>query len=260
MTDPMDRMDLRREVLRNVILCQMLEPLSRRPHLEAKSSGPKLEYSVVAGVNSAWPFYDLADRVLTAERQPDCIFDLAYEAQSASVRNRYGGKVNFGQISLLVPLITAQALDYLETGTHEDIESILARTGDVLRNTTEKDVEFLEKFIHLGYEVSAKNRERTGAPKPSRSPVLKGRYANVWDTCVDRQQIHVVREMMQGYPHSLQVYRFLLHNLDSGILPSSNLISQLLLAELGRPDVVADIIATGIYLVLTKHPEGVLFT
>jgi hypothetical protein len=253
-------MDLRREILRNVILCQALEPLARKPHLEAVSSGPKLEYFLVAGVNSAWPFYDLADRVLTAGRQPDCIFDVAYEAQSASVRNRYGGKVNFGQISLLVPLVTAQILDYLESGTHEDIDSILARTGDVLRNTTEKDVESLQKFMDFGYEVAAKNRERTGNPKPSRIPVLQGRYTNVWDTCVDRQQILMVREMIQGYPHSLQVYRFLLHNLESGIVPASALIYQLLVAELGRPDVVADIIAVGIYLVLTKHPESVLFT
>jgi triphosphoribosyl-dephospho-CoA synthetase len=253
-------MDLRREILRNVVLCQALEPLARKPHLDAMSSGPKIEYFLVAGVNSAWPFYDLADRVLTAGRQPDCIFDVAYEAQSASVRNRYGGKVNFGQISLLVPLVTAQILDYLESGTHEDIDSILARTGDVLRNTTEKDVEYLQKFMDLGYEVAAKNRERTGNPKPSRTPVLQGRYANIWDICIDRQQILMVREMAQGYPHSLQVYRFLLHNLDNGIVPASALIYQLLVAELGRPDVVADIIAVGIYLVLTKHPESVLFT
>jgi len=256
----MDRMDLPREILRNVVLCQVLEPLARKHHLEAAASGPKLEYFLVAGVNSAWPFYDLAERVLAARSQPDCIYDLAYEAQSASVRNRYGGKINAGQISLLIPLITAQVLDYLESGTHEDVESIVARTGDVLRNTTEKDVEHLERFVHLGYEVSAKNRERIGSPKAPRFPIFKGRYANVWDLMVDRRQILIGQEMTQGYPHSLHAYRFLLHNLDGGILPASTLISQLLLAEIGRPDVVADLVAVGIYLVLTKHPESVLFT
>ena len=253
-------MDLPREILRNVVLCQILEPLARRSSLETVSSGPKLEYFMVAGVNSAWSFYDLADRVLTTGHQPDCIFDVAYEAQSASARNRYGGKVNFGQIALLVPLVTAQILDYLESGTHENVESILGRTGDVLRNTTEKDVESLQGFMDLGYELAAKNRSRTGTQKPSRVPVLKGRYANVWDICLDRQQILVVREMVQGYTHSLQAYRFLLHNVESGILPASSLIYQLLLAELGRPDVVADIVAVGLYLLLTKHPESVLFT
>jgi triphosphoribosyl-dephospho-CoA synthetase len=256
----MDRMDLRREILRNVILSQALEPLARKPRPEAISSGPKLEYFLVAGVNSAWAFYDLADRVLAAGGQPDHIYDLAYDAQSASVRNRHGGKVNYGQIMLLVPLITAQVLDYLETGTHEDIDTILARTGDVLRHTTEKDVESLEQFIHLGYQVSARNRERMGTPKPPRSLVLKGRYASVWDSCYDAMHLHVVREMTQGYPHSLQVYRFLLHNLEEGILPASALIYQLLLSELQRPDIVADIVVIGIYLVLTKHPESVLFT
>lgn len=253
-------LDIRREILRNVILCQALEPLARRHRLEAVASGPKLEYFLVAGVNSAWPFYDLADRVLTAKRQPDCIYDLAYEAQSVSVRNRYGGKVNFGQISLLVPLITAQVLDYLESGTHEDIESILERTRDVLRHTTEQDVEHLERFVHLGYEVSARNRARIGNPKPPSSPVFRGRFANVWEACRDLEQMIIGQEMIQGYPHSLRVYRFLLHNLDGGILPASALITQLLLAELRRPDVVADLVTTGIYLVLTKHPESVLFT
>jgi len=256
----MDCMDLRREILRNVILCQALEPLSRKPHLEAMASGPKLEYFLVAGVNSAWPFYDLADRVLAAGHQPDCIYDLAYEAQSASVRNRYGGKINFGQISLLVPIITAQVLDFLDTGTHEDIDSILARTGDVLRSTTAKDVEHMERFVHLGYQVSAKNRERIGNPKPPRFPVFQGRFANVWEVCRDREQLLIGREMTEGYPFSLQVYRFLLHNLEGGILQASALVAQLLLAELRRPDVVADFVTAGIYLVLSKHPESVLFT
>ena len=45
-----------------------------------------------------------------------------------------------------------------------------------------------------------------------------------------------------------------------GILQASALITQLLLGELRRPDVVADIVVVGLYLVLTKHPESVLFT
>jgi hypothetical protein len=251
-------MDLRREILRNVILCQGLEALSRKPRPDA--SGTKLEYYLVAGVNSAWPFYDLTERVLAAGRQPDCIFDVAYEAQSASTRNRLGGRVNYGPISLLIPVVTAQALEYLETGTHEDIEAVLTRTGDVLHRTTEKDVESLERFIHLGYQVAAQDRERTGDPKPPRLPVLQGRFTNVLEASAHFPRHPNVREMSQGYPFSLQVYRFLLHNLESGILPGAALISQLLLAELRRPDVVADFIAVGIYLVLSKHPESVLFT
>jgi len=256
----MDVMDIRREVLRNVVLCQGLEALIRRPRLQAGSSSPKIESLLVAGVDSAWPFYDLADRILTAGGQPDCIFDTAYAAQSPSVRNRAGGKVNYGPISLLIPVVTAQVLEYLETGTHEDIDTILARTGDVLRKTTEKDVESLEEYIHLSYGVSAKERERAGEGKPRRSPVLKGRFSNVMDACADFPRNPSVREMSQGFPFSQQVYRFLLHNLEGGILPASSLISQLLLAELQRPDVVSDFVAMGLYLVLSKHPESVQFS
>lgn len=253
-------MDLRREILRNVVLCQALEPLARRPRLETVPGGPKAEYFVVAGVNSAWAFYDLADRVLAKEGQPRCIFDLAYEAQAASVRNRLGGRVNFGQITLLLPLVTAQVLDYLESGTHEDVESILGRTGDVLRNTSAEDVEYLEKFINLGIEVSARHRERTGRQKTSPTQELRGRFTNVYDVCSEFQHLHVVHEITQGYPHTQHAYRFLLHNADNGILPAARLIYQLLLAELRRPDLVSDVLAAGLYLVLSKHPEGVLFT
>jgi hypothetical protein len=256
----MEVMDIRREVLRNVVLCQGLEALARKTRLQATAPGPKPEHFLVAGVNSAWPFYDLADRILTAGGQPDCIFDTAYAAQASNVRNHLGGKVSYGPVSLLIPVVTAQVLEYLETGTHEDIDAILARTGDVLRNTTEKDVESLEEYIRLDYEVTAKSRERAGDPKPRRSPVLKGRFTNVLDAVADFTRNPNVREMSHGFPFSHQVYRFLLHNLDGGILPASALISQLLLAELQRPDVVADFVAVGIYLVLSKHPESVLLS
>jgi len=255
-------MDVRREILRNVILCQALAPLGKKHGSKRwgpPQLGPKLEYILVAGVNCGWQFYDLADRVLQAGRQPECIFDLAYDAQRASTRNRLGGKVNYGPIQMLVPLITAQLLDYLETGAFEDVESFLGRTGDVLRSTTPRDVEAVERFIHLGYDVAARNRARSGRPIRPDRPQIKGRYANVWDAAQDFQHMYSVREMLTGYPYSQQVYRFLLHNVETGILEAIELIYQFLVPEVGRTDVVADLIVVGLYLLLTKHPEGVLF-
>jgi len=256
-------MDIRREILRNVVLCQALQPLSHKPGLTSRladaSPGTKLEYFVISGVNSAWAFYDLADRVLAAGRQPDSIFDLAFEAQTASTRSRLGGKVNYGQVHLLVPLVTAQALVYLEAGTTEDVEAILERTPEVLRRTTPRDVEGIERFIHLGYELSARHHARLGQPKPVLKPDFKGRYASVWDAARDFQHIHAVREYTLGYPYSKRIYRFLLHNLETGVLPASELIYRFLLPEIGRADVVADMIAVGIYLVLTRYSETVLF-
>jgi hypothetical protein len=255
-------MDIRREILRNVILCQALEPLAKRPGLTRRQdlSGTKLEYFVVAGVNSSWSFYDLADRILRHGGQPEHIYDLAYEAQVASVRNRLGNKVNYGQIALLIPLVTAQVLEYLDRGSC-DVEAILARTGEVLRRTSPKDVESLEKFVQLGSELSARHRERIGGtPKPSHPPVLQGRYGNVWEAMRDYQQIYVVRESFEGYPNSLQVHRYLLHNLDEGLLHGSEMIYRVLLAELQHADAVADMLVAGLYLTLMSHPESVLFT
>ena len=259
----MPEMDIRREILRNVILCQSLEPLGKKPGVTSRfadaSPGAKLEYFIISGVNSSWSFYDLADRVLRDGRQPDCIFDAAYQAQGESIRNRLGSKVNYGQILLLVPLIVAQALNHLDSDGFEDVESILERSAQVLRDTTEKDVEFLEKFVRLGYELSARHHERLGRPKTPRKPVFQGKYKNVWEVCHQHLHIHAVREMTEGYPHTERVYRFLLHNLDDGILQASDMIYRLLLPEIGRPDAAADIVVCGLYLALTAHPETVLF-
>jgi|HubBroStandDraft_3_1064219.scaffolds.fasta_scaffold00677_8 hypothetical protein len=253
-------MDIRREILRNAILAQALGPLGGQPRLgRDEAPGPKPEHHLIAGVNSGWQFFDLADRVLQQGRQPDCIYDLAYEAQRLSVRNRLGGKVNYGQIQMLVPLVTAQALEFLATGTHEDVEAILARTGAVLRATTERDVESVQEFIHLGYDLSARHRERTGRPRSATRPILAGRYRSVWEASHDFQSIHTVREIISGYPYSLRIYRFLLHNLETGTLSALELIHRLLVQEIGRPDVVTDLVVVGLYLLLTKHPESALF-
>ncbi len=256
-------MDVRREILRNSILCQTLVPLGKRHGGRQWTAhaplGPKTEHVLVAGVNSGWQFYDLADRLLAAGRQPECIYDLAFEAQRESTRNRLGGKVNYGPILLLIPLVTAQLLVYMETGMFEDVEAILERTGDVLRQTGPRDVEALESFIDLGYQVAARNRARSGRPVSADRPRLKGRYASVWQASQDFQSIYAVREMITGYPYSLRIYRFLLHNIETGIVPAAELIHQFLLPEVGRNDVVSDLVAVGLYLLLTKHPEGILF-
>lgn len=257
-------MDIRREILRNVILCQSLEPLGKKPGITSRSAdaspATKLEYFIISGVNSSWAFYDLVDRILCEGKQPDCIFDTAFEAQDASVRNRLGSKVNYGQILLLVPLVAAQALVWLETETLDDVEAILEKTGEVLRQTTDKDVEHLEKFIRLGHELSRRHHERMGSPKPPRPRYFQKTYTTVWDSLADYRHIHSVREMYEGYPHSQQVYRFLLHNLEDGILPASDMIYSLLVPEIGRYDAAADMIACGLYLALSAHPETVLFT
>ncbi|HEX5715636.1 MAG TPA: triphosphoribosyl-dephospho-CoA synthase [Thermoanaerobaculia bacterium] len=256
-------MDIRREILRNVILCQSLEPLGTKPGVTSRiadaSPGTKLEYFVISGVNSSWSFYDLADRVLREGRQPDCVFDAAYQAQGESVRNRLGSKVNYGQILLLVPLIVGQTLNHLEAGGFDDVEAILGRSTQVLKDTTEKDVEFLEKFVRLGYELSARHHERLGRPTTPPKPAFRKKYKTVWEAAHAHLHIHAVREMTEGYPHTERVYRFLLHNVDEGILQASDLIYRLLLAEIGRPDAVADIVVCGMYLALTAHPETVLF-
>src|SRR5436305_1781174 len=87
-------------------------------------------------------------------------------------------------------------------------------------------------------------------------PGLTGRASNGWEAAQSFQHIHSVREMTQGYPYCRRIYRFFLHNLETGVLPASELIYRFLYPEIGRADVVADLIGIGFYLVLVRHPEA----
>ena len=159
--------------------------------------------------------------MLEREGQPDSIFDLAYEAQNASVRNRLGGKINYGPD----PAAGADRHrpgDRLPGLRHpDDVEAILARRADVLRGTTEEDVLSLERFIHLGYEFGPAPRADR-PPEAGALPRLNGKYANIREATKDYPHLHMVREMADGYPHCLHAYRFLLHNVETGSCPPAS--------------------------------------
>lgn len=256
---------LKEDVLRAFILSCSLEPLAEKPGCTTRkmdsSPGTKLEYFLVSAVNSAWPIMDLIDRIIENNGQPDCVFDVAYHAQLRSTRNRYGGKVNYAQILMLLPLITAQCLLFVEGKEPCDVDSILDRVGDAMRATTIKDVEYLQKFVDLSRQLSERHHQRIGTTRKQWHPQFIGRYYSVMDATQAEDFSHMIMatEIRDGYPCSRQVFDDLVENRASGIISHSEILYHTLFSELGRHDIAADCIVVGFYLALISHRSEILF-
>ena len=253
------------EVIRAFILSCSLEPLAEKPGCTTRtmdsSPGTKLEYFLVSAVNSAWPIMDLIDRIIENNGQPDCVFDVAYHAQLRSTRNRNGGKVNYAQILMLLPLIIAQCLLFVEGRDSCDVDLILARAGDAMRSTTIKDVEYLQKFVDLSCQLSERHHQRIGTVRKQCRPQFLGTYYSVMDATQAEDFSHMIMatEIRDGYPRSRQAFDSLVENMTSGIISHSEILYRTLHSELGRHDIAADCIVVGFYLTLISHRSAILF-
>lgn len=140
-------------IMRNVILASILEPILNKKGCTTRyqdwQSKSKLEYFLISGVNIGELFYKLSERIIKNDlKQPKLIYDLAYEAQMSSFKNRYGGKINFGIIELLIPIVTAQIV-------YQDNDiTVLNKVETVLKNTSKQDVEYHLKFRKVARNVS----------------------------------------------------------------------------------------------------------
>ena len=234
-------MDIRREILRNVILCQALEPLGKKPGLTSRiedaSPGAKLEYFIISGVNSSWAFYDLVDRILQRGQAAGA----ASSTRPTRRRPRasatgMGSKVNYGQILLLVPLVAAQALELPGDGEHRrrggdpgadrrgPAPRPRARTSSTWRSSSSWGTS-CRPGTASGSAASRSRRARR---------YFQRDYANVWESLPDYQHIHAVRGDGRGI--SAQPAGLPLPPAQPGRRPpaGSDMIYRLLVPEIGR--------------------------
>jgi triphosphoribosyl-dephospho-CoA synthetase len=257
--------ELKEEVLRAFILSQSIEPLAEKPGCTTRtvdsSPGTKLEYFIISAVNSAWPMLEVVDRIGEHQGQPDCLFDIAYRAQLKSTRNRNGGKVNYAQILMLLPIITAQCLLFVEGAAYCSVDLILKRVGQSMRATTQKDVEYLQKFVDLSRKQSEEHHQRLGTTRPQMYPRFIGIYSNIMDAteAEDFSYTMVATEIRDGYPQCKYIFHELSNSGSVGLIKRSEEVYHKLLPELIRHDIVADCIVVGIYLTLIQNRSEILF-
>lgn len=257
--------ELKEEVLRAFVLSSSLEPLAEKPGCTTRSldssPGTKLEYFIISAVNSAWPMLELVDRIVEHKGQPDCVFDIAYRAQLRSTRNRNGGKVNYSQIFMLLPIVTAQSLLFLEGKLPCDVDVILERASRSMRTTTKKDVEYLQKFVDLSRKLSEEHHQRLGTTRTQWHPQFVGVYSNIMDAteAKDFSHMSMATEVRDGYPRCNYVFKELSASGGVGLIKQSELVYRKLLPEIARHDIVADCIVVGFYLTLIRDRSEILF-
>lgn len=243
-----------REILRNVVLAGVLEPIPEKPGCTTRSfdlsERAKLDYFLTAAVNIGWDFYDLAERIKeNGYKQPKVIFDTAYNAQVNSFKNRNGSRMNFGIISPLIPVVTAQ-LVYGGNGMEA-----LKKTVHVLKQTGREDADWNIKFYKLAEEYS-----KSGWKTQEIEAKSVFDYFSRTERETTSQQIFQ-HEYINGFPIIQKVYGIMKDNRKKGLMKSSILAYNEMLQECGnKPSVAADYIATAIYLMLSDFKEDILIT
>ena len=257
--------DLSHDILRSFIIAQSLEPLADKPGCTTRwvdsTPGTKLEYFIIAAANSASPVMKLVERVLARGGQPEVVFDLFHNAQLRSAENRHGGKVNYAQILMLLPIILGQALLSFEGGDPRNIDEICDRARRAMAETSTKDVYHLQKFVNLSREFSERHHRRQGTFRPQLFPVFEDRYETVLAATHAKDFSHTVMatEIRDSYPYSRRVCRELLADEHVGVLKQSEIAYGPLREELGRHDIAADVIVVALYLALISSGGRVLF-
>ena len=262
----MNKDNLTEEIMRAFILSQSLEPLADKKGCTTRfvdsSLGTKLKYFTISAVNSTWSIITLVNTLLEDKEEKVNIFKYAYNAQEKSTRNRYGGKVNYAQILMLLPIINAQCLMFLEGADYTNIDQLLDKATSYLTDTNKSDVEYLSKFVNVSMQQSIEHNNRIGKTREQLSPNFDG-FNNIIEAsteAIDFKQTMMAREMRNGYKHCKRIYLDLLTENETDLIEQSEKIYPKYLKEFIRHDITADCLVVGFYLVLISNPNKKLFT
>lgn len=239
------------DIIRNVILASCLEIIPDKKGCTSKNKNykknSKFEYFLIAGINIGNDIDILLKRIeKNNNNQPKTIYDIALNAQKSSIRNRKGGKINFGIIELLIPIITSQ-LVYNDSS----IDKILDNAITVLKNTSKDDVKYHWKFRQLARKLSGK------------VPDTKFYDVNtIWDyynirlDCLDD---YVHEQFLNKFIIIKKGYNLLTKYYKNNLLDASVLVFNDILKDCRNFSVMAaDYICIIIYLFLCYNPNAII--
>ena len=239
------------DIMRYVVLASILEPIpekvgctNRKKDWQEKS---KLEYFLISGVNIGQVFYELSERIKNNNyKQPKLIYDLAYKAQRKSFSNRRGGKINFGIIELLIPIVSTQII------TQKFDINVLDEVENLLKSTTFKDIEFHYKFRKIARNVS-KQFPNT----------IKYNVTNLFDYYkLEKNELenNVHKEYTNGFKRIKKAYLILKDNYKDGNLLEISIIAYNSIIEdcNNYAGLAADFICIAIYFYLINHPTTII--
>lgn len=239
------------DIVHYIILASILEPIPEKKGCTTRKNDwqdkSKLEYFLISGVNIGKAFYELIERIKDNNyKQPNLIYDLAYKAQKESFKNRKGGKINFGIIELMIPIISTQIIEQ-----KNDI-SILDKVEEVLKNTTKEDVYYHHKFRKIARNVSKKFPSN----KIYNMSNLYDYYKldkNELENNVHKEYITKFKRIKQAYSIMEAKYK------DDNLLDISVIAYNSILNDCnGYSGLAADYICVALYFYLINHPDVVI--
>ena len=239
------------EIMRYIILASILEPIPEKVECTTRTKDwqekSKLEYFLIAGVNIGQVFYELSERIKSNNyKQPKLIYDLAYKAQKTGFSNRNGGKINFGIIELLIPIVSMQLI------TQKFDISVLDEVEYLLKNTTSKDIEYHYKFRKIARN-SSKQFPNT----------IDYNVTNLFDYYkIEKNELenNVHKEYITGFKRIKKAYSILKDNCKDGkILEISVIAYNSIIEECNNyAGLAADFICVAIYFYLINHPTAII--
>lgn len=202
---------------------------------------------MISGINIGEIFYKLSERIINNDfKQPEIIYDLAYEAQLNSLRNRKGGKINFGIIELLIPIVATQIIYQ-----NWDI-TVLEQVENILKKTNKEDVEYHCKFRKIAKEVSK--------AFPNIEFYDVENLYDYYKISKNELEDNVHKEYISRFKRVKYVYDYLENNHEPGkLLFNSVEAYNLILSECNNySGLAADYICVAIYLYLSKYPDTII--
>jgi len=239
------------DIMHYVILASVLEPIPEKKGCTTRKNDcqdkSKLEYFLISGVNIGRVFYELAERIKDNNyKQPNLIYDLAYKAQKESSKMRKGGKINFGIIELMIPIVATQIIEQ-----RNDI-SVLDKVEEILKKTTEEDIKYHYKFRKIARAVSKQF--------PSTTVYNVSNLYEYYKLDKNELENNVHKEYITKFERIKQAYSILEAKYEEGNLLDISIIAyDLILKDCNNySGLAADYICVALYFYMINHPNVII--
>lgn len=239
------------ECSRLVTLAYLLEATFPKDQCTSRYDdiGPnqRFEDFMVSAVNSTRFFFELAERINSAQGQPQVIYDLAYQALMNGTRQRTGKMVNHGLLEALLPAAVSRWVYATSADT------ALSEVPTVLRRSSGEDVHWVAAMRREVYTRSNKPFKQN-YPFHESGESVYAHYESHREIAHEVSH-QFVGELMEGMP----LTRIILETLeqDQGSLPGRinkgfRKAKEKTILPFGA---VADFTAVALFLYLSDRPD-----
>lgn len=147
------------EIQRQAMMALVMEPLVEKPGCTNRKVDLSSELSLynfqISALNSAVYFFELGKRIKQANGQPKYYMDLFYQSLKNSNRGTTNKKyITYGLLELFFTFVIARTI------TSGDGIKVCKAVTKILKNSSKKDVQFLDKTRSLAWSTSKKDFKR----------------------------------------------------------------------------------------------------